>query len=196
MFRSGMESLVPTLTRKLVSDPLFFLPVGIVAWLMKLGMSKVTTPLLAPSSSTSRGSSSGSSLGAWITSAGFVTASLLVAYGICDRMLSGYIQKSIATDLSDIDGTYFVKGGTFLVAEDASSGDIVGCIGGHCRIDKPTKKTFELRRMSVDTRVQRHGLGTKLVESLEQELLKCGCRHICLGTMSLQVSDNDTSDLS
>ena len=189
IFRRGMESLVPNLTKNVISDPLFFLPMGSLAWMIKWGVSKATTTmLLAPSGSSRRGS--GTPLSAWVASAGFAAASILAVHGIGYRMFGGYIQKSIATDLSDIHGTYFVNGGTLLVAQDVKSGDIVGCIAGQHKVDEEPakKKTFELRRMSVDSRVQRRGIGKRLVESLEQELIKSGCSHIHLGTSSLQVS--------
>lgn len=189
LFRDGMEKLVPVFTQKLVTDPVFFLPVGGLAWIAKMGVARALSMVSSSSNKgQDRASSRESSWMPLLASAGTVVASVLVAYGVGARMMGGYIQRSIATDLADIRASYFKQGGTFLVAEDLVTGQLVGCVGGEIKLQKEDKKMFELRRMSVDSKIQRRGLGTRLVRSLEDSLVKSGCRHLCMGISSLQVS--------
>lgn len=187
IFRRGMLSLVPTLTKRIVTDPFFFLPLGSLACMIQLGVK-----LLSASSSSRRSSSLSHNAATtivlpWLASTSFVAASVFLVYGIGRQALGRYIQSSIATDLSDIAGTYLSHGGTFLVAEQ-NGGNIVGCIAGQYHQDDDTNKLFELRRLSVDAKMQRRGLGRRLVQGLEEELQKSGCRHLYLATSSLQVS--------
>lgn len=79
-----------------------------------------------------------------------------------------YIRKSLGSDLADVRGTYAVPGGGFWVATlpDASgdSGErVVGMVG----LERKAATHGELRRLSVDSRVQGLGLGRRLVAHLE-----------------------------
>ena len=125
IFRRGMEQvLVPALANKLVADPIFFVPVGGLACMVKW----VTAKMMGSTSKQQCSSASNFTIIPWLAGAGFVTATVLVVYGIGARMVEGYIQHSIKTDLSDIPGVYFAKGGTFLLAQQTTSGKIVGCV--------------------------------------------------------------------
>ena len=192
LFRKGMESSVPTFTRNVVTDPFLFLivtgigsilPYGVVKALSMLSIMGRNDALVTKNSS--------SPLGTWLASAlgsvGAVIVFTLLTHVIGACAIDSYIKTSIASDLSDIPGHYFKQGGVFLVAESASTGRVVGCVGGQRKADELEKQMFELRRMSVDPTVQRCGLGRRLIQSLEDELQKVGCRQICLFTTSILV---------
>lgn len=79
-----------------------------------------------------------------------------------------YINKTKETDLADIYGTYIAPGGNFWVAtlsddDDGNSDRIVGMVG----LEAKPEAQGELRRLSVDSSLQRMGLGRRLVAHLE-----------------------------
>jgi ribosomal protein S18 acetylase RimI-like enzyme len=81
----------------------------------------------------------------------------------------GYIQQSVETDLSSIPSVYQTNGGSFLVAVDTQN-EVLGMVGGELKEDNDGRKTFELRRMSVDPRARGQGLAKRLVQRLEKDL--------------------------
>ena len=64
---------------------------------------------------------------------------------------------------------YNKDGGVFLVAEMGNK--VVGIVGGEFKEESADgARTYELRRMSVDSRVRGRGLGKRLVRALEETL--------------------------
>ena len=177
LFRRGMMSLVPTFAYNMMTDPYFCVPMGSTAVMIKLSLSRAVSRNPSPESASS-------SLMPLVGSIGFILASLLGVYGFGWVAMDGYVRKSIETDLADIPKLYIQKGGSFLVAQETSTGRIVGIVGGEI---KEEKGKFELRRMSVDGLVQCNGIGRRLTSALEERLVKAGCRHLFLTTSSLQV---------
>jgi N-acetylglutamate synthase-like GNAT family acetyltransferase len=70
-----------------------------------------------------------------------------------------YIERSLNTDLANIEETYMKDRGTFLVMERVSDSAIVGTVGLEDLGD-----LCELRRMSIHASERRKGLGRTLVE--------------------------------
>ena len=91
----------------------------------------------------------------------------------------GYIQRSLADDLSDIPGHYLNEPGShFWVAEFDS--EIVGMVG----VQRRTDDEAELRRMSVAIRSRRLGIGRKLLETTEAFCRDQGYHRIRLTTVT------------
>jgi GNAT superfamily N-acetyltransferase len=190
LFRKGMLSLVPKFTQNMILDPYVFVPVGGVAVLIKIGVTKVLSFFFpVDGKGYSQHNFLISSLPA-LASTGFVLTSFFFLYSISFNGMDKYVHHSIASDLSDISKHYLTNGGTFLVAEDSLTGRIVGMVAGENKEDDnivDSSGKFELRRMSVDTPFQRRGLGRQLVHCLEERLRKSGCTHLFLTMSSLQV---------
>ncbi|TMW58404.1 hypothetical protein Poli38472_009963 [Pythium oligandrum] len=77
-----------------------------------------------------------------------------------------YIEKSLKTDLADMEGTYFASGGHFWVATATvdEQESVVGIVG----LEAKGNGEGELRRMSVMTEYRRFGVGRLLVIELEK----------------------------
>jgi GNAT superfamily N-acetyltransferase len=193
LFRRGMESLVPEMTRKIARvwcfhRAAFAVVVNRVAVkatsAIAARVSRASTP-----STTTNVAWQGSILATlpWIASIGAVMLPLWFTNHVILQAFGKYIQRSIDTDLSDIPGVYQKSGGAFLVAVDTSSDKIVGIVGGENKSEDHADGVYELRRMSVDSKLHRRGIGRRLVESLEKELLPDCCR-IYLTTSSVQAA--------
>jgi GNAT superfamily N-acetyltransferase len=196
LFRRGLASLVPVMTRKIAFQPAFGAVIVLFAVVVNRVVAKATAVLLArisqsstPSTATNLASQSGGILTMlpWIASMGAVVLPLWFTNHGIHQAFGKYIQRSIDTDLSDIPGVYQKNGGAFLVAIDSSSNKIVGMVGGENKSEEHADGVYELRRMSVDVKLQRKGIGRRLVESLEKELLP-DCRQIYLTTSSVQAA--------
>ncbi|KAG1697638.1 hypothetical protein DVH05_016077 [Phytophthora capsici] len=76
-----------------------------------------------------------------------------------------YVNKSLKTDLADIEGTYMKPGGNFwvAVAED-NNGECK--IAGMIALEPKGNATAEVRRVSVHPDYQRMGIGRKLMTHL------------------------------
>jgi N-acetylglutamate synthase-like GNAT family acetyltransferase len=102
-----------------------------------------------------------------------------------------YIQQSLKDDLSNIENTYFVGRGTFLVIERVFDSMVIGCAGlqdlallpqhysGHAG-----ENFCELRRMSIHTEERRKGYGEKIMGLLISEAKSSGFDGITLFTGS------------
>lgn len=87
----------------------------------------------------------------------------------CRKIFYGYVARSLTEDLASMDDVYNKDGGCFLVAELEKR--IVGMVGGEFKEESANgQRTYELRRMSVDTQVRGRGLGKRLVRTLEETL--------------------------
>ena len=192
LFRRGMESLLPTLTYKVISSSSFYVPVGCISLLVRWCVSKFIISDHDKKFIRSMRGSSLSFLLPELTSLGVILSSVLLVHYTSFVLFNPYIQHSIDADLSNINDVYFNNGGTFLVAVDTSSSTspnrIVGCVAGEKKTTKKQQEDdqqqqqqqgkdddgsniiYELRRMSVDGTIQRRGLGKKLIQALENEL--------------------------
>ncbi|KAH7463598.1 hypothetical protein PRIC1_006698 [Phytophthora ramorum] len=81
-----------------------------------------------------------------------------------DPRLHEYIESSLKTDLSDIEGTYITPGGNFWVATPRDEPTlVVGMVG----LEAKPNNEGELRRMSVKCTHRRYGIGRLLISTLE-----------------------------
>ncbi|KAF1331434.1 Gcn5-related n-acetyltransferase, partial [Globisporangium splendens] len=105
-----------------------------------------------------------------------------------------YVANSLATDLSDIPGTYLIEGCEFFIVEasnpsSASSPEnevetkvIVGTIG----IQRRSETVAELRRVSVKTEYRRFGIGRMLMAHASQWARDHGYSKLILSTAATQ----------
>lgn len=94
-------------------------------------------------------------------------------------LLAEYIEESLATDLSDIEGTYIGSGGNFWVVTPATDhATVVGMVG----LEAKPNNEGELRRMSVRLSHHRFGLGKLLLATVEQWAAAHGYTKIWLTT--------------
>ena len=109
-----------------------------------------------------------------------------------------YIQRSLETDLSTIEDTYFIGRGTFLVLERKSDGKILGTVGLEDLLEKKNKNNSqdqqnqsreedcrdlcELRRMSIHSSQRRNGLGKRLIREFIEFARRKGYDGITLST--------------
>lgn len=149
VFRAGMESLVPEATRLIVTAPAVSVALaalsGFAGILARRTLGKAAGYVAA--------------IGTVLAGGGYI-------YRFTQKLLDGYITKSIESDLSQIEQVYGKKG-RFLVAVDTTDGNrIVGHVAGEPKEDG----VYELRRMSVVLQRQRSGLGKRLIQQLEADL--------------------------
>jgi GNAT superfamily N-acetyltransferase len=156
LFRTGMESLIPATYEALVKHhalPLTSLPAVVAgaagAAINRSIMGKRSSLLVV------------------------AAAAVLPATGLYHYVkykYGKYIQASLQDDLSMIEQVYSGKS-CFLVAVDTRSENgticIVGMVAGHAR--DCDDGVIELRRMSVSSKRRDLGLGTRLVQRLEEE---------------------------
>lgn len=91
-----------------------------------------------------------------------------------------YIEKSLASDLSDIEGTYMKNDGIFLVMERLHDKRIVGMVG----LEPKEEKMCELRRLSIHASERRKGRGRHLLNHFMKHALAHDFRGIQLSTGS------------
>lgn len=103
-------------------------------------------------------------------------------YYVLKKSFGRYVASETQKNLSNICESY--KGGAFLVAE--VDGQVVGMVGG----EKQKDNVMELKRMSVDTTIHSRGVGTKIVQALEEHAKKRGYSKIILSCSSPQVAAN------
>jgi ribosomal protein S18 acetylase RimI-like enzyme len=142
--------------------------------------------------------------------------SLLTVVGIMAKIwvemsngFRGYVEQSLKADLASPQELLKVYGGkgAVVVAVDTSTNQVVGMVAGQEVVKKEeavgdgiqnksndidggvvknSVVVFELRRMSVDTRIQRRGIGQRLIRQLEQELLPRDMHKMILTCSSIQ----------
>ena len=95
-----------------------------------------------------------------------------------ERELETYIEDSLAGDLADIECHYAQPGSNFWVAE--VDGHVAGMVG----VQRKDSITCELRRMSVDVRWRRKGLGRELLEMVEAFARQQGYTSMVLSTIT------------
>ena len=84
------------------------------------------------------------------------------------------------TDLSDIESSYFARGGRFDVLE-RGDGAIIGTVGLY-RVDA---ETVELRKMYLVPHARGRGLGRMVLEHALDEARRMGARRVTLETASV-----------
>ena len=83
-------------------------------------------------------------------------------------------------DLADIEQSYFVRGGTFVVLED-QDGSIIGAYG----LYPLDNQTCELRKMYLHKSQRGKGLGKSLMEGALEEAIRLGFARMTLETASV-----------
>lgn len=91
-----------------------------------------------------------------------------------------YIAGALREEIENIARYYATWGGRFYVA--IAAGGLVGMFG----LERPDRGVAELRRMYVDPRSRRRGLGRGLLARAEEEARKAGCTRLILSTSELQ----------
>lgn len=96
------------------------------------------------------------------------------------REFSQYIEKAIGEELGNIDRYYLGRDGQgFWVADERG---VVGMVG----IERHASGTAEIRRMAVDARHRRRGIGRALLASAEEFCRRHGYDRMILSTSELQ----------
>jgi RimJ/RimL family protein N-acetyltransferase len=173
LFRLGMYSLVPTFYKW----RLIYSPVSQAVWGASVG-------ILGALLITKRFQ------GTWAVALLFVAYTGYLRYSV-SKAIKVYVDSETEKNLSSVSDTYLKTGGTFLVAVDKHSGQVVGMVGG----ENTTKKDgdtmiIELKRMSVDTTVHSRGVGTELVKELQVYARKLGFQKMVLTCTTAQVAAN------
>ncbi|GMF14198.1 unnamed protein product [Phytophthora lilii] len=114
---------------------------------------------------------------------------MLVYPGQRDNLrLHEFMDESLKTDLSDIEGTYLTPGGNFWIATPQDEPAlVVGMVGLELKPDNEA----ELRRMSVKNSHRRFGIGRLLISTLEQWAVQHHLRKIWLTTGSVMDKARD-----
>jgi ribosomal protein S18 acetylase RimI-like enzyme len=96
------------------------------------------------------------------------------------RGFRSYVEQSLKADLQSPKELLKVYGGkgAVVVAVDKWTNQVVGMVAGQEIVNNKEEESmagggvimYELRRMSVDTRIQRRGIGQRLIRQLENEL--------------------------
>jgi ribosomal protein S18 acetylase RimI-like enzyme len=172
LFRLGMYSLIPAFFKlKLVYSPISQAVWGVsIGILGGLAFAKRFRDM-------------------WAVALLGVTYAGYLRYAV-SKSFKSYVDSETDINLSSVSDTYLKAGGTFLVAVDKHSGQIVGMVGGEKTKKKGGESTLELKRMSVDTTVHSRGLGTMIVGELQQHARKLGFQKIVLSCTSAQVAAN------
>ncbi|OWZ04097.1 N-acetyltransferase-like protein [Phytophthora megakarya] len=101
------------------------------------------------------------------------------AFQAIPEQSEAYLQESLDSDLSDIEGTYINSGGNFWVATPKTEPtEVVGMVG----LELKSNKEGELRRLSVKQTHRRFGVGRKLIAVLEQWAQDNGLHKVWLTT--------------
>ncbi len=95
-----------------------------------------------------------------------------------ERELEAYISDTLAGDLADVAGNYLQPGSNFWVVE--AYGQVAGMVG----VQRRDAKSCELRRMAVDIKWRRKGLGRKLLDTAEDFAHQQGYASMILSTIT------------
>ncbi|MCP5348241.1 MAG: GNAT family N-acetyltransferase [Pseudomonadales bacterium] len=95
--------------------------------------------------------------------------------------VGGYIPGPWNDDLDSIDTTYIASRGDFLV------GEIEGIIVAMGAVKCIDLGSAEIKRIRVDPRLQRQGLGQRILEKLEARSKELGYETLILDTLSHQI---------
>ncbi|TMW58405.1 hypothetical protein Poli38472_009964 [Pythium oligandrum] len=118
-----------------------------------------------------------------------IFASGMLAYAQVEgqdvRFYRNYVDKTLKTDLGDIEGTYFASGGHFWVATTTVGEQevVVGMVG----LEGKPDGVGEVRRMSVMPEYRRFGVGRDLIDHLERWAEQNGFTKVWLATGRVMV---------
>mmetsp|Transcript_21866 Transcript_21866/g.60794 ORF Transcript_21866/g.60794 Transcript_21866/m.60794 type:complete len:406 (+) Transcript_21866:1-1218(+) len=208
VFRNAIESNIPWAIYKFSTSPAFGLGAlalaGLAQGLIRLTARVAVVSLLGSSSSSNSNTNNSASNNntttrtvdalAWT---GSVAAAAGLYHYFREKITTGYqgfIETEIKNDLSNIPAVYLKPRGTFLVAIDPQSQEIVGCIAGQDKNDAPKDDQrdtddkesyysssrnpafanhwqFEIRRLAVRDTHRRRKLAQRLLAILEERLL-------------------------
>jgi GNAT superfamily N-acetyltransferase len=91
-----------------------------------------------------------------------------------------YIVRSLTEEIERIPAYYGERRGSFWVATENS--ELVGMFG----LERAAESMAELRRMYVDPRARRHGVGRRMLAFAEDVARRDGCVLMVLSTSELQ----------
>ena len=95
---------------------------------------------------------------------------------------NAYLAGPWDDDLSDIEAVYIRPGGCFVLIEEANAILAMGAL----RI--VADKVAEIKRMRVETSLQRWGLGQKIIDHLMQHAKLMGIERVILDTTEVQIA--------
>jgi len=98
------------------------------------------------------------------------------------RETGAYLPGPWDNDLQNIEDVYICPGGCFILVEENDTIQAMGAL----RI--VSEEVAEIKRMRVETSLQRQGLGQKVFDVLLQHAKRHGIKRIILDTSELQVA--------
>jgi GNAT superfamily N-acetyltransferase len=91
-----------------------------------------------------------------------------------------YIERALAEEIDCIEAYYAEHGGGFWVA--ILCGELVGTFG----LERASADAMELRRMYVDPKTRRRGIGRRMLQYAEDECRRRGLKTLELSTAEIQ----------
>lgn len=91
-----------------------------------------------------------------------------------------YIERALAEEIDCIEAYYAEHGGGFWVA--ILRGELVGTFG----LERASADAMELRRMYVDPKTRRRGIGRRMLQYAEDECRRRGLKTLELSTAEIQ----------
>jgi GNAT superfamily N-acetyltransferase len=91
-----------------------------------------------------------------------------------------YIERALADEIDRIEAYYAEHGGGFWVATLGS--ELVGTFG----LERASADAMELRRMYVDPKTRRRGIGRRMLQYAEDECRRRGFKRLELSTAEIQ----------
>jgi len=98
------------------------------------------------------------------------------------RETGAFAHGSWNDDMKNIEEVYICPGGCFVIIEENNSILAMGAL------KIISEKKAEIKRMRVETSLQRQGLGQKILDYLLQNAKEKGIKHIILDTSELQIA--------
>ncbi|WP_300546931.1 GNAT family N-acetyltransferase [Roseovarius sp.] len=110
----------------------------------------------------------------------FIAVNRLIAPAHMVDRFQDYITRALREEIDVIASYYAARGGQFFVATAANK--LIGMFG----FELAEPGVAELRRMYVDPRFRRCGLGRDMLARAETEVINAGCTRLILSTSELQ----------
>jgi len=110
----------------------------------------------------------------------FITVNRLLAPPHLVEQFEAYIAGALRQEINGIARYYAADGGQFFVAT------VAGKLAGMFGLEQAESGVVELRRMYVDPRFRRRGIGRDLLARAETEARKAGFTRLILSTSELQ----------
>ncbi|XP_034543826.1 N-acetylaspartate synthetase-like [Notolabrus celidotus] len=106
-------------------------------------------------------------------------------YFYSTRVIRGYLEHAMSTDMGDIEG-FYLKSSDSCLWVAVLEGKVVGVVAAVCQ--KRSGGAVELQRMSVDQRFRQCGIGSALGRKVLEFAVLQGCSTIVLGTTAYKQS--------